>query len=384
MNSEGKMTSKTMAVIFAAVVIVLFMTATLALVTSAMEEEAKNPKQPSVNPNNAGPQAPSLDFESQEFEAVVKYSLPALIIIGDTKEASAEKIDAQFAAIDGVRGIDKTQSAFVGNEGGTLKYKETLVLENDADKTAVFNEIQQKITLLQNMQPISMVVIQLPETLTVTNSDINLSKEFTPAQRNVQAFSSLGTTDGDMIKAVLKVTLSNDVPLQMQAFENSNMTGQAMTFFENPVAKITELDRLIYVQGDMNAENFIDENALKQGLQKEELYAIDSVNVQVYDENTHEAGFFAQLALNSEDSRPAFEFLQAFFAGKKILFKAAQPAKTDLNAVFVHDLNQSIGTNSESLWIMAKTGHSVGEDLNFSLMISVQRGKIVSSQGAEE
>lgn len=381
MNFDGKMSSQTMALIFAGVVIVLFMTATFALITYAMEDEANKPKAPS---NDSGPQAPGLEFESTELETAVKYSLPALIIIGDTREANPSKIDAELAAIEGVRGIDGSQSMFVGSENGALKYKATLVLENEADKAAVFSEIQQKATLLQNMQPISMVIVELPDSMIVTNPDINLSKEFKPAQKNAQAFSSLDTVEGDLIKVVVRVLLSNDVPLQVQAFESSNITGQAQTFFETPEAKITELDKTLYLQGDLNAGNFADENSLKQGIANESLYSIESFSLQVFDENSHEASFTAQLSLNSEDSKPAFEFLKGFFEPKGISFQAAQPLLTNLDSVLVEELGQSLDINSESLWVMAKPGHHVGEDFNFSLMISVQRGKITAAQGAEE
>ncbi|MDO8646914.1 MAG: hypothetical protein Q7R70_00675 [Candidatus Diapherotrites archaeon] len=454
-QTTGEKKRKNSAVIFVAVVIVMFAGSTIALLFSG----ALNPQEPSnPNPSNpSDPQIPGLDFESKNFDAKVIEVLPELIIAGQTKETNPSKIDSEIAQIPGIRGL--VNASYVGNPGATMTYKMTLSLAPNAKSSEVFASIQEKSVLMTGIQSIGTALIELPAQISVTNSDFNIDKNYTPKQKLTAAFVSVGTETGDLLSVSLKVNIANDIAGNPQVFEVSNQTALPKSFFENAIAKVTSLDRKLFAQGTMKYGNYIDENSLKSQLnfsdfkinsaivpalgksitfsvtavdsnydlnivkdriesanlkdlnsfeigKGENNFTIDALANDNSDLNALENGiirqlmessfkksqisiqapesqFFLDLNLTAENSQESFDYLQGFFKPKGIAIETFQPANTDLSSVFIKDLNASLPVDSNSFQVIGKPGHSIGQDINFSMQIQVQRGKIIQVQGME-
>ena len=452
-QTAGEKKRKNSAVIFVAGVILMFAGSTIALLFYA-DQPPEQPSNPS-DPNN--PQTPGLDFESQNFDAKVIEVLPELIIVGQTKETNPSKIDSEIAQIRGIRGL--TAAEYVGTPGATLQYKMTLSLDPNAKSSEVFSKIQETSTLLTGLQSIGTALIELPAQITVTNQDLNIDKNYTPKQKLTAAFVSVGTEAGDLLSVSLKVNIANDIAGNPQVLEVSNLTAQPKSFFENASAKVTFLDKKLYVQGTMNYKNYIDENSLKPQLsfsdfkissatvpalgksitfsvsgidsnfdlnivkdkiegadlkdlnsfeigKGESNFTIDTLANDNADLNALEKGiiqqleglnfsrsqisfqepesqFFLDLNLTADNAQKSFDYLKEFFQPKGIVIEAFQPLSTDLNSIFIKDLNASLPVDSNSFQVIAKPGHSVGQDINFSLQIQVERGKIIQVQGME-
>ena len=438
------------------IIIIILASSLIVLVGSGVTGDENQP--PASNSNSNTPSAPSVQFKADNVGVSVSEVFPQVILVGQTQESNYARIDSELALVDGVKGI--IQSSYVKIEVQGLTYKAELALDPNANVAEVVGRIVQNSKLLSNVEAVAVGLVELPSSIEVVNSDLNLSKTFTPEQHFAEAFLSVSTLKGDLIKAALNVSFANEVSSNLQVFESENLASQPQFFSVSVKARIVSLESKLLVQGEMGFENYVGSNALRDSLSFQD-FAVNSLNVQElqksmvvrvsgvqsgFDTNTvrdaitaaglngvssfevgsgegsfsidialadnadlnslessiksillqasiqesqasferPSAGFMLDLNLTAGNSLASFNFLQDFFSPKSIKFQAFQSLTTDLNSVFVQDLNSSLAIDGNSLQVFAKPGHSLDEEVSFTLQVQVLRGRIVQAQGVEE
>lgn len=440
-----------------AVFIAFVMLASSLVVFFGKNNSDNTPSNPSDNTSNPNA-APSVSFDSESFDANVSDVFPQIIVFGQTSEAIPGNIDAELVSIQGVTRI--SQSGYVGNPSSILSFKAELLLDPNSNVEEVFSRIVQGSKLLSNIQGVRIGLVELPSRIEVKNTDLNISRTFTPEQHFAQAFLSITTQKGDSIKASLNVSLANDVSSNLQVIETENSTSAPQFFSETVKAKVVELQKKLLVQGSMGFDNYVDSEGLKQSLISQEFLfntanvsplmkaltvkakqpipqvdvnevkdsldlakiqdlnsfsvekseqdftitaslkdgaslknAQDSIKKVLSDFNISESSitfeppempFMLDLNLSTTNSQAAFASLNDFFGPKGINFEAVQPLKTDLASVFIKDLNSTLPVDSNTLTVLAKPSHSIGEEIEFTLQVQVVRGIITQAQALEE
>jgi hypothetical protein len=368
-------TSKKYAIAFVAFIIAIMVFSSLVVFFN------DNSQTPPSNPNPQNPNQPSVpavEFQSVEFDALVSDVFPQLIIVGQTKEYNIAGIESEIAKVQGFRSF--TSSSYAGTNPQDLSYKAEILLLPGSQPSDFFSLLSQNSRLLTGLQGFAVGLVELPSEIEVSNPDLNISKKFIPPQQLSQAFISLSTLKGDSIKAVLNVSLANETPSNLQVFDCS-FVSQPKQFSEKISAVVSFLEKKLLVQGSMSPSAYIDENVLKLALTSPE-FSIESIAVMPFDIN-NPSSFFLDLNLSSENSRPAFEFLQAFFTSKSIEFSAVQPLSIEISSIFIKDLNKTFALDSNSLSIQAKPGHSLSDAIDLNIGLIVQCGKILQAQGSE-
>ncbi|MBN2126841.1 MAG: hypothetical protein JW703_00440 [Candidatus Diapherotrites archaeon] len=180
----------------------------------------------------------SIKFTAESVPVKVINTFNYLIITANTNEMEINKIDSEIKSVNGVKQIS---SRFAGDVKDSLSsgmmYIAEITFSAGKNPEELVQEIQAKAVSLTNVQGILNAVVNVPKTVTLSNSDLNLIKEHEFAETRTQALVLPSTIEGDELLVSLEVSLANSLVTSQTAFEEKNITAEPI-----PVMLEKELD----------------------------------------------------------------------------------------------------------------------------------------------
>ncbi len=180
----------------------------------------------------------SIKFTAENVKARVENTFNYLIITGNTKEFEINKIDAELKSVQGIKQVNSRFGGDLKNTlGNGMVYIAEITFTSGKKPMELIQEIKAKATSLENIQGILNAVVIIPKKVTLTNKDLNLTKEQEFKETKTQALVLPTTIPGDELLVSLEVSLNNNLVLSQKAFEEKNLTGEPI-----PVSLEKELD----------------------------------------------------------------------------------------------------------------------------------------------
>ncbi|MDO8428022.1 MAG: hypothetical protein Q7S92_02300 [Candidatus Diapherotrites archaeon] len=273
LNSNGLTSNQ----IFIIVIAVLMITSTVGFSLAFGNNSSTQPvDDPLLNQANT---STSIVLEAKEVEGIIDRFLPQVRIAGYTDNLNIDEIDAQILATDSVETVLSSEFSTQANSS-QLVYVADVVLQQDITALDAANELTEKANFLSELQMISKALIKLPEKVTATNAELNISKEYSLPQPFVEALAQLTFNEGDIVFLDLRMNLVNNVIQITNAAITGNVSQTQFEFSTQAKVKVAELEPRLVFSGEFIYSGF-DVNVIEQEI-KEEVQDVNETKVRVY------------------------------------------------------------------------------------------------------
>lgn len=240
--------------LFALFIIAIMLFSSIAVISSFSPEGNNFPD------NETPSQGTQISFSASEVDANVLEAFNSITLSGTTSETNINKIDSEIYALGNV---DSIQSQFVQGSSSEIVYFAQISF-SDSNAVSFLEKVSQNVSSLSNIDAYSLALLQVPSSIEVSNPSLELSKTFFPENSLVQAFTTPKTQKGDFLKISLQVTYIGETPAQVLAFEQTNLSRQAIPVAVVLEARVISKKPLLTISGEMPYKSILSSQQLSE------------------------------------------------------------------------------------------------------------------------
>ncbi|HNV00847.1 MAG TPA: hypothetical protein PKK60_00265 [archaeon] len=374
------------------------------------------------------------------FETSALSELNALRLVILTTSVNKDEIDALVTKIDGVNRVSSRLTK-LADFNGWFYYAE-IYLKKGSDPSIVSNDVLAIDLFSQNPedgQIVKYVTVGAPTTVKLSNPDLNISRDYNFESTTVSALVSLDTLPGDSISVSGTIKLIGKAISGLELIEETNLTNSPAQYTIKQKLNLSELEEDVMFEGEREINTYLNEEELKKEINlidknadifvysfnktitidsnneiSEDLLTklenIDGVNSITSEDNKNiiidfnielvsEVYQKIKSLIELEDFSNTITLPKETVYGTTIISKSndvqelllqkgfspmfVQSANFFLEKVTITELNKEFDFNS-TFPARIKTNHKIGEEVELTLTISIQREKIVQITGIEE
>jgi hypothetical protein len=310
---------------------------------------------------------PASAFEYEiAFDANVIKELNSIRLAAETSVINKQEVDSAIQALDGVSRI--TSSSFRKIDADRWIYLAEIDLKRSTDISAGVQEILSLDSFNGDKEAMKRVSINIPQTVTVNNSDLNISRDFSFEYPTTFALASLTTLPGDIISVSGSITLQGQAVLALELLESANQTAQPEFFELSLPVELVSIEEGLFFEAATDQN--VDQNTLEA-----QVKTIDSdaeLIVFPFGETT-------SIALRSKgESLSELETLLSIYGGDFY-----QIGTFELENVFISELDSEVSLTPTTFQGQINTGHSTSDTIALSLTVSISRGTALIAQAIE-
>ena len=198
----------------------------------------------------------AIKFEASSVSATVEQLFPTISLTASTAETEITKIDSQVKKISGVK---KINNSYYREQSGTgLSGPLVYVAEASINPNASREEIAKAAKNLSVFTDSAIIVVglvKLPDKITFTNPDLNVSQEQALSPPTSQAYLNLGTMQGDLVRVQLQASIASTTLQNLLAFELQNLTASPKFFMASGEYEISSLQNILSFNASANFSN---------------------------------------------------------------------------------------------------------------------------------
>lgn len=320
------------------IIIMVLSTIGFALVSLPQEKQAEPSSadvRASIETNLAGQETLDIPetalFASGEINARVEKVLPEILITGETDEAEIYKINALVAQVQGIKNINASyrmpQDPSITKN---LVYIAEIPLASGIDHSSVFQGIQEKTkNVLFNLSVAKKGIVSFDKNLSLKNSDLNLTKDYSFDEPLSEAYLGLSTEETDEIIAELYFNFNKNLVVKSIGNEAKNITAELTPHMMATTATILELRNDLLVDGSASHENNSTKEELESGLKQG--FDINSITLDLTPANPE---LSLEIDLNNSDinALALMNDLNSFLDQNSIKTKSLAMAGQAINA----------------------------------------------------
>jgi hypothetical protein len=374
------------------------------------------------------------------FDTKTLAELNALRLIVMTDSVDKDAIDAKVTKIEGVSRTSSRLTKLTDFEGWF--YFAEIYLKKGTDPSIIADNILALEIFSQTpeeRQIVKYMTIIAPEKAKLTNTDLNISRDYNFESTTVSALVNLDTLAGDEISVSGTISLIGKTISALELIEENNLTTSPKQYTIKQKLELKELEESVMFEGErevnlyliqselQNELKLIDENSIvylypfdtiikinsnnefseETLLKFEEILGVNSINTEdkkiiFIDFNSELVSKVYQeikLIVESEDFTSEIILPKETVVGTTIISKSNEVQEILLNKGFspkfmqsanfflekinIPELGEEFDFNS-SFPARIKTNHKIGEEVELTLTISIQRDKIIQVTGIEE
>ncbi len=374
------------------------------------------------------------------FETTTLSELNALRLVVSTTSVNKDEIDALVTKVDGVNRVSSKLTKLADFEGWF--YYAEIYLKKGVDSTIVANNILTIDLFSQDpneRQVVKYITISAPQSVKLSNPDSNISRDYNFESTTVSALVNLDTMPGDNISVSGTIKLIGKAISGLELIEENNLTNSPKQYVVKQKLTLSELEDNVMFEGEREVNSYlsqkelenelhlIDENAFvylypfnpiikisssneisdELILELENINGVKSVNAE--DKKNISIDFNVELVsqvypkinslIETEDFSSEIILPKETVYGTTVISKSndvqeillqkgfspvfVQGASFFLEKITIPELSKEFDFNS-TFPARIKTNHKVGEEVELTLTISIQREKIVQITGIEE
>ncbi len=287
-----------------------------------------------------------INYEGEASGKVVEL-FNRVLVIAPTEQAEIGKIDAELYGVEGVR---RVISSYLPTSqdvqfGLKLSYRAEVDLDQSIRPADFIKELTENSEHLYGISAWRTSLISLPKEVSLTNPDLNLTKEHTFDDPLIQAYLKPETIKGDEVTVALLVGLAGNTISSLIAEEIVNVTASPTNFFIEKEMAINELEPKLVFAGSYNfskghteesivskAEALDDVVSAEAAITPPWFYSLELEVSETYDENTMKETLsgiegVTAVRIRAENSNIVVDFNESFDIAKlKSDIGAALPA----------------------------------------------------------
>ncbi|NMA44604.1 MAG: hypothetical protein GX950_02225 [Candidatus Diapherotrites archaeon] len=374
------------------------------------------------------------------FDTSALSEINALRLVASTTSIDKDEIDSLVSKVSGVSRVSSRLTKLADFEGWF--YYAEVYLKKGVDSSIVAENIL-AIDLFSKdpseSQVVKYMTISAPASVKLFNPDSNISRDYNFESTTVSALVDLATLPGDKISVTGTIKLIGKTITGLELIEESNSTNTPTNYTVKQKLVLSELEEDIMFEGEREASSYLSQEDLKKEInlldenasvfvysfynkinietnsevsedlvsKLENVSGINSVttedkkNIVVDFNNELVSEIYPKIKslVEQEDFSSKIVLPKEMAYGTTIISKSTdiqeilvqkgfspifvQSANFFLDKITIPELGEEFDFNS-SFPARIKTNHKVGEEVELTLTISIQRGKIIQITGIEE
>lgn len=247
------------------IIIMVASTAGFALVASGTFDQDNAPPAPPLPPDT--PQTPTIiDYHAENVEGEVVEIFSSMHLTANTEEADITKIDTELLSIEGVRSVNSRYRQGTTELAAGFTYAATLALTQGKTAKEMLQKISEKSKYLSAINGGPFGMVSIPKTITLKNTDLNLTDEHTFDDPLMQAYLTKETRKGDELKIGMNLKLSGNEPFDIIAYETQNITVGPYYLTSEGEYSVAELLPELSAAKDVNYSRLPNEESLREAI----------------------------------------------------------------------------------------------------------------------
>ncbi|MFH1586545.1 MAG: hypothetical protein ABID38_01660, partial [Candidatus Diapherotrites archaeon] len=208
-----------------------------------------------------------LHFVASGIDGNVVQIFPQMLMTASTNEIIIDEIDR---AVFSVEGIDKVNSYFRQESGTTLSSKLVYVANISFDKELTINDaierIGENVPALAEIDGFGVGLVNVPQEITLTNPDLEMTKIYRFDNPLVQAYFSRETLQGDELTLTIESDFAGEQIYSIISYEEQNLTAAPTQISFSGEYELSSVKETLKFSGKTPYDLELDKNTLENSI----------------------------------------------------------------------------------------------------------------------